>query len=356
MGVSPIPELTTAKRPAAPRETNGPAARLQGAARTLGAAIGTQNLSLIIALALLVAAISTQTDKFFLPDNLVNVMQSVVVLGIVAVVGTAVIVSGGLDLSISSVAGLSAVVAALVANSTAAGLGVAAGIGAGAAAGLVNGLIITQLRINPVITTIATLSAIKGLAFLVAPGGKPVAVTNTAFTNLGSGRVNLGFEPSIPYSVFILIFVGLLMHLLLRYATIGRAIYAIGGNERAARLSGVRLTRIRLLVYALSGAAAGLAGALLAAQTFTGAPEASPDLLFDVITACFLGGCALEGGRGTAVGVLLGVILLGVLDNGMSLIGIQTFYQLVAKGLLLVVAVGIQQWRAHRAERVELRA
>lgn len=322
--------------------------------RAIVEAIGTQNLSLLLALGVLVILISTQTDKFFLPENLVNVLQSVVIVGIVAVVATAVIVSGGLDLSVGSVAGLSGVVGALVVNSTGAWLGIAAGIGTGLAAGIVNGLIITALRVNPVIATLATLSAVRGLAFLVAPGGKPVGVLDATFTDLGSGRVDLGFKPGIPYTVFLLVAVAIAMHLLLRYTATGRSIYAVGGNERAARLAGIRLTRVRLLLYGLSGAAAGLAGVVLAAQTFIGAPDSSTDLLFDVITACFLGGCALEGGKGTVVGVLLAVVLLGVLDNGMSLLGIETFYQLVAKGLLLVFAVAMQQWRAHRAERVEL--
>jgi ribose transport system permease protein/L-arabinose transport system permease protein len=348
-----MPELTS--EPGSAADAGMERGLFANVRRVFGAAsqaIGPQNVSLLAALVVLVALISTQTDKFFLPENLVNVAQSVVVVGIVAVVGTAVIVSGGLDLSVGSVAGLSGVVAALVANSVAPALGVAAGIAAGACAGLVNGLIVTQLRINPVITTIATLSAIRGLAFLVAPGGRPVGVRSAGFTHLGTGRVDLGFEPSIPYSVFLLLAVVLAMHLLLRYTGTGRAIYALGGNERAARLSGIRLTRMRLLVYTLSGAAAGLAGTLLAAQTFTGAPEPAPELLFDVITACFLGGCALEGGSGTPIGVLLAVILLGVLDNGMSLIGVETFYQLLAKGLLLIIAVGVQQWRARRSERI----
>ena len=180
--------------PAAPRPR--PTARERR--RAIVEAIGTQNLSLLLALGVLVILISTQTDKFFLPENLVNVLQSVVIVGIVAVVATAVIVSGGLDLSVGSVAGLSGVVGALVVNSTGAWIGIAAGIGVGLAAGLVNGLIITALRVNPVIATLATLSAVRGLAFLVAPGGKPVGVLDETFTNLGSGRVNLGFEPGIP--------------------------------------------------------------------------------------------------------------------------------------------------------------
>jgi ribose transport system permease protein/L-arabinose transport system permease protein len=348
-----MPDLLTEPSAGAGRSTS-PQRSLRRAWRAAGDAIGTQNLSLLLALAALVALICTQTDKFLLPENLVNVAQSVVVVGVVAVVATAVIVSGGLDLSVGSVAGLSGVVAALVTNSASPLLGIAAGVAVGLAAGVVNGLIITVLRINPVIATLATLSAIRGLSFLVAPEGKPVGVLEKGFTDFGTGRINLGFEPSIPYSVFLLIAVALAMHVALRYTRTGRAIYAVGGNERASRLSGIRLTRLRLAVYGMSGAAAGLAGTLIAAQTFTGAPDPAPDLLFDVITACFLGGCALEGGRGTVVGVLLAVVLLGVLDNGMSLLGIETFYQLVAKGLLLIFAVGVQQWRAHRAERVEL--
>jgi ribose/xylose/arabinose/galactoside ABC-type transport system permease subunit len=318
--------------------------------------VGTQNLSLILALAALVTIIGTQTDRFFVPENLVNVAQSVVIVGIVAAAATAVIISGGLDLSVGSVAGLSGVVGALVVNSTSAWLGIAAGIATGFGAGILNGIIVTALRVNPVISTLATLSALRGLSFLIAPGGKPVGVVNGTFTDLGSGRVNLGFDPHIPYTVFLLVAVVVGMHVLLRYTATGRAIYAVGGNERAARLAGIRLTRMRLLLYGLSGAAAGLAGVVLAAQTFIGAPDSSTDLLFDVITACFLGGCALEGGKGTVVGVLLAVVLLGVLDNGMSLLGIATFYQLVAKGLLLVLAVAVQQWRAHHAERVQLRS
>src|ERR1044072_6631677 len=179
--------------PAAPRPR--PTARERR--RAIVEAIGTQNLSLLLALGVLVILISTQTDKFFLPENLVNVLQSVVLVGIVAVVATAVIVSGGLDQSVRSVTGLSGIVGALVVNSTGAWIGIAAGIGVGLAAGLVNGLIITALRVNPVIATLATLSAVRGLAFLVAPGGKPVGVLDETFTNLGSGRVNLGFEPGI---------------------------------------------------------------------------------------------------------------------------------------------------------------
>lgn len=349
-------ELMTESDPTATPDEPGRRASRGRYVQRVREAIGTQNLSLLLALLVLVVAIRTQTDKLLLSSNLVNLAQSIVIVGIVAVVATAVIVSGGLDLSVGSVAGLSAVVAALVTEHTAALLGVATAVATGLVVGLINGLIITVLRINAVIATLATLSAVRGLAFLVAPDGKPVGVLDRTFTKLGSGRLDLGFEPGIPYSVFMLVAVVAAMHLLLRYTATGRSIYATGGNERAARLAGIRVTRVRLLVYGLSGAAAGLAGVILASQTFSGAPDAAPDLLFDVITACFLGGCALGGGRGTVIGVLLAVVLLGVLDNGMSLLGIPTFYQLVAKGLLLIFAVGVQQWREHRSQRMVVNA
>lgn len=349
-------ELMTETDPTATSPEPGRREQLSRHAQWVRDAVGTQNLSLLLALLVLAIVIRTQTDKLLLSSNLVNLAQSIVVVGIVAVVSAAVIVSGGLDLSVGSVAGLSAVVAALVTEHTAAMLGILTAVVVGLVVGLINGLIITVLRINAVIATLATLSAVRGIAFLVAPDGKPVGVLDADFTKLGTGRLNLGFEPGIPYSVFLLAAVVVAMHLLLRSTATGRSVYAIGGNERAARLAGVRVMRLRLLVYGLSGAAAGLAGVIIASQTFSGAPDAAPDLLFDVITACFLGGCALEGGRGTVVGVLLAVVLLGVLDNGMSLLGIATFYQLVAKGLLLVFAVGVQQWRAHRAQRMVVSA
>jgi ribose/xylose/arabinose/galactoside ABC-type transport system permease subunit len=307
--------------------------------------VGLQNVSLLIALALLVALISTRTDKFWLPTNLLNIGVAVSLVGLVAVVQTVVIVSGGLDISVGSIAGLASVSAALVLQATGnqTALGILAAIVAGIACGVVNGLIITVLKVNPVIATLATLSAFRGIALLFT-GGSAVGVLDERFNEIGSGRP-LG----IPFPIIVLAVVAIVVHVLLRYTVWGRNIYAIGGNPIAARLSGVNLNRYRLSVYVLSGIGAAIAGIVLTARTHSGQPQSgSQGLELEAVTAALLGGCSLSGGRGTVIGTMLAVVLLGTLTNGMILLGIQSFYQLVAKGALLVLAVAIQQYRLSR--------
>jgi ribose transport system permease protein len=308
-------------------------------------AVGLQNVSLLIALAVLVALISTQTDKFWLPNNLLNIGVAVSLVGLVAVVQTVVIVSGGLDISVGSIAGFASVSAALALQATGNNtvLGILAALGAGIVCGVINGLIITVLRVNPVIATLATLSAFRGVA-LLATNGSAIGVLDGRFNEIGSGRP-LG----IPIPIIILAGFALLIHVLLRYTVWGRNIYAMGGNPIAARLSGVDLNRYRMAVYVLSGIGAAIAGIVLTARTHSGQPQSgSQGLELEAITAALLGGCALNGGKGTIFGTMLAVVLLGALTNGMILLGIQSFYQLVAKGALLVLAVTIQQYRLSR--------
>jgi ribose transport system permease protein/L-arabinose transport system permease protein len=309
--------------------------------------VGAQNLSLIIALLLLVTVISLQTDKFLSPANLLNIGLAIALLGLVAIGETVVIVSGGLDVSVGSTAGLASVASALAVGATGTAIGgVAVGIIAGALAGLTNGLIITVGRVNPVIATLATFSAFKGFAFLLS-NGSAVAVTDAAFNALGSGRIM-----GIPIPLLILIGVAIAIHLMLRTMDLGRNIYALGGSLAAARLAGVPVRRYQMGAYILSGAIAGLAGVLLTARTTSGQPASgSQGLELEAITAAFLGGCALGGGSGTIVGTMLGVIIIGTLNNGLILLNVPTFYQLVAKGVLLVVAVMISEWRLSREGR-----
>jgi L-arabinose transport system permease protein len=307
-------------------------------------AVGAQNVSLLIALALLVAIIGVQNDAFFLTSNLINIGVAVSLLGVVAIVMTVVIVSGGLDISVGSTAGLASVAAAeAMTHVDSAVLGIAAGLACGALAGLLNGLFITVGRVNPVIATLATYSAYRGVAFAVT-NGEAVTIDNDTFVTLGSDRV-----AGIPVPVIVLALVAVAFFVFLRHTDIGRNIYAMGGNPVAARLAGISLSKYRLGIYTLSGTVAGLAGVLLAAKTLAGEPSAGTNgLELEAITAALLGGCALAGGKGTIVGALLGVIILGVLDNGLILLNVASFYQLIAKGALLVVAVMIQEWRSGR--------
>jgi ribose/xylose/arabinose/galactoside ABC-type transport system permease subunit len=357
-----------------------------GALRRMIGFIGADNLSLMFALVLLIFLVTVVSgwfgldggDKFFSWQNLWNSLaQAIVIVGLLAVGETVVIVAGALDISVGSLASIGSVVSAsvLVGVGTVGSIpfiptdnvfvAVLAGIMAGALAGMLNGLIVTKLRVNPIIATLGTLAAFAGFAFLLAPEGKPVGVlTQPQFTWLAQGRFgqDLSIPPlggakwtGIPVLTVILVIVAIITHILMAYTDFGRAIYAIGGNETAARLAGINLTRVRILMYMLSGGIAGLAGVLLTARTTSGNPVNGTGLELQAITAVFLGGAATDGGRGTIFGTFLAVILVGVLNNGMNLLGFNTFIQRVALGLLLIAAVAISQWRQARTEQARTR-
>lgn len=348
--------------------------------------VGADNLSLIFALVILVLLVSVVSrwfglqggDKFFSWQNLWNSLaQAIVIVGLLSIGETIVIIAGALDISVGSVASIGSVVAAsvLVGTGTVGALhifptgnvviAIFAGILAGMIAGMINGWIVTGLKVNPTIATLGTLAAFAGIAFLLAPDGKPIGVAvQPQFTWLAQGRfmanapiMALGGSKwtGIPILTIILVIVAILIHIVMRYTDFGRAIYAIGGNPTAARLAGINITRIRIIMYVISGGIAGLAGTLLAARTTSGNPINGNGLELQAITAVFLGGAATAGGKGTIMGTFLAVILVGVLNNGMNLLGFNTFIQRVALGLLLVAAVAISQWRQARAERARKR-
>ncbi len=362
--------------------TASPARGGAAAGRRLIGFIGADNLSLMFALVVLVFLVTvasrwfglTGGDKFFSWQNLMNSLaQAIVIVGLLAIGETVVIVAGALDISVGSIASVGSVVAAsvLVGTGTVGALkilptnnvllAVLGGIMAGALAGAINGLIVTQLRVNPIIATLGTLAAFAGFAFLLAPEGKPIGVlTQPQFTWLAQGRFlqDLAIPPlagskwtGIPVLTVVLVLVAILVHIIMTYTDFGRAIYAIGGNATAARLAGINLSRVRILMYMLSGSIAGLAGVLLTARTTSGNPVNGTGLELQAITAVFLGGAATAGGKGTIFGTFLAVILVGVLNNGMNLLGFNTFIQRVALGLLLIAAVAISQGRQARAER-----
>jgi ribose transport system permease protein/L-arabinose transport system permease protein len=342
--------------------------------------IGADNLSLIFALVVLVFLITVASswfglqggNKFFSWQNLWNSLaQAIVVVGLLAVGETVVIIAGALDISVGSIASIGSVVSAsvLVGAGVAGGIlptdnvwiAVLAGIIAGVIAGMVNGFVVTVLRVNPIIATLGTLAAFGGVAFLLAPDGKPIGVlTQPQFTWLAQGRFFTGANipplggtnwTGIPVLTVILVIVAIFVHILMTYTDFGRAIYAIGGNATAARLAGINLSRVRVLMYMLSGGIAGLAGVLLTSRTTSGNPINGTGLELQAITAVFLGGAATAGGKGTVMGTFLAVILVGVLNNGMNLLGFNTFTQRVALGFLLIAAVAISQWRQARAEQ-----
>ena len=321
------------------RTTHAPEPRLRQALSV----VGVQNLSLLLALALLSAFIGVQNRDFFRLANLEVIGTAVAVLGVLAVGQTLVMLLGGLDISVGSQAGVASIVAAMVFTSTgSAVVGVGAALLVGVLAGLVNAVLIVYGRVNAVIATLATFAAYRGLANLVSNGrAQGYTGADPLFIFLARGTV-LG----IPVLIWVFLLLAAAVHVLLRYTDVGRNVYAAGGNSTAARLSCIDLNKYVVSAYVLMGLFAAVAGILLTARTGSGQPvSGSQGLELQAITAAALGGAALQGGKGTVVGTVLAVVLLGVLTNGLQILGVNSFWQDIAQGLLLVAAVVLQQRR-----------
>ena len=317
----------------------------QSLAEAIVGRVGMHNLSLMLALLVLVLVFSSiRGDVFLSMRNLVNMGMGIAILGVLAISQTAVIVSGGLDISVGSIVGLTTVAVATAIQSTElASMGIAAGIVVGAVAGLVNGIIITYGRVNAVIVTLGTMAIFRGVAFIIS-NGQSISIFNDAFRLIGTGRI-LG----IPFPIWLLVATAVLFQLFLAKSIVGRNFYAIGGNPIVAKFAGINLNRYRVGIYVMSGAVAGIGGILLAARTGSGQPvSGSQGLELEAITAAFLGGCAMQGGKGTVAGALLGVAVIGILNNGMILTSVPTFYQLLAKGSLLILAVIFAEYQQNK--------
>lgn len=299
-----------------------------------------QAVLLAILLLAMIAGFSIASPYFLSVLNLTNMLLSVSVIGTMAAVSTLVLVSRGLDLSVGSIVGLVGVVTAgLLAWGAHWSIAVAGGLAAGLACGALNGLLIVSLGINSIIVTIGTLSIYRGLAY-IATEGQTLFVSDEALLTLGAGRI-----VAIPWSVLLMAAVFLLCHVVATYTRVGRTCYAIGANPRASRLSGVPLGSYRFWIFVASGLSAAVSGVLLIGQSATAVPAAGIGYELLVITAVLLGGSSLHGGEGRVSGTLLGVLIIGVLNNGMTLLGVNSYYQIVAHGLLLLLAVALDQVR-----------
>ncbi len=308
--------------------------------------IGIHNISLLMALTVLVVIFGTlRGDVFFSSRNILNIGLAITILGVLAMSQTVVIVAGGLDISVGSIVGLTTVATAMLIQATGfSTAGIVAGLVVGALAGLVNGVIITYGRVNAVIATLGTMAIFRGFAFILSDG-QSISIFNDTFRFMGIGRI-LG----LPFPIWVLIASAVLFQLFLAKTIVGRNVYALGGNPVVARFSGINVNRYRVGIYVMSGVVAGLAGILLAARTGSGQPiSGSQGLELEAITAAVLGGCALQGGKGTIPGAILGVAIIGILNNGMILTSVPTFYQLLAKGSLLILAVVIAEYQQNRA-------
>jgi ribose/xylose/arabinose/galactoside ABC-type transport system permease subunit len=293
-----------------------------------------------------IIAIFAQLSPFFLTrNNFLNIGVGVSILGIVAATQTMVIISRGFDLSVGSTVALAGVVTAEILTSGGSdALAVAGAIAVGLVVGLVNGFLITVVHVNPLITTLATLAIVRGIAYVWTDALTQV-FPGPNLRWLGTGRV----FGDIPVSVLIMLAVFVAVWLTLRFTTFGRALFAVGGNPRAALLAGIDVGRVQWLAYIISGLSAGFAGAILAAQLSAGSPQAATGLELNVVAAVVLGGASLAGGRGRVWGTLLGALIMETLRNGLVLTDVSSFYQMIAWGLVLLLAVVIDQLRRGEA-------
>ncbi len=297
-----------------------------------------QRGSILIALLAICLILSLMTPNFLTVANLINVARQISLNGILAVGVTFVLLTGGVDLSLGSLVALTGVVAATFAHpgDYPVVVPIAMGILAGTACGFVNGTVVTWGKVAPFIATLGMMTIARGLALLVS-GGRPVSNMSPELTRLG------GELAGLPIPVLILLVVTLAAGFFLANTRMGRHVYAVGGNERAARSAGISVPRVKLFVYTLCGALAGLAGVVLAARITTGQPNAGLGYELDAIAAVVIGGTSLSGGVGGVGGTLLGALLIGVINNGLDLLNVSSYYQQIVKGMIIVGAVWLDQ-------------
>jgi ribose transport system permease protein len=284
------------------------------------------------------------SDRFLTPSNLMNIAVQTSIIAIIAIGMTFVILTAGIDLSVGSVVALCGALAAGLAVRQELGTFVGIGLAllAGAAVGVINGLLVVRGKMPPFVATLSTLAIARGLT-LVYTEGRPISGIDERFTFLGSGEI-LG----IATPVIILAIVFVIAYIVLRSTRFGNYVYATGGNEEVSRLAGVRTSIITLSVYIISGFLAALGGVLLVARLWSAQPNAAVGLELDAIAAPVLGGVSLFGGVGNVTGALVGAFILGILSNGLNLMGVPSFWQQVIKGVVLILAVMLDVFTKRR--------
>jgi ribose transport system permease protein len=295
-----------------------------------------QKLGPMLALVIVCIGLAVLSPDFRTVGNLLDVMRQVSINAVISFGMTLTILLGGIDLSVGSVLAVSSVLTALLMKGGhGAVLAATIGLVAGALMGSLNGVVIAKGKVAPFIATLGTMTLLRGIALVLSKGSPISNFGNDFFSLLGGGYlIHL-----IPLPVIWMLIIFTLFWFLLAKTVFGRHVYATGGNSEAARLSGVKTDRVQILVYTISGAMAAVAGVILASRLDSAQPTAGAGYELDAITAVVLGGTSLSGGRGWIFGTLVGALLIGVLNNGLNLIGVSAFYQQVAKGAVILIAV-----------------
>ncbi|MGG0658375.1 ribose ABC transporter permease [Rummeliibacillus pycnus] len=295
-----------------------------------------QKLGPLLGLLLIIIIISIMSPSFLTATNIFNVLRQVSISALIAFGMTFVILTGGIDLSVGSTLALTgAISAGMLASGMDPILAMLIGLALGAVLGAVNGVIIAKGKVAPFIATLATMTIYRGIT-LVYTDGKPVSGLGDSMVFQMFGK---GYFLGIPVPVITMIVAFFVLYFILRKTTFGRRVYAIGGNEEASRLSGINVDRITIAVYSLTGMLAALSALILTSRLNSAQPTAGESYELDAIAAVVLGGTSLTGGRGWIFGTLVGALIIGVLNNGLNLIGVSSFFQQVVKGVVILIAV-----------------
>lgn len=280
------------------------------------------------------------TDRFFTLDNMFNVLRQVSTNGIIALGMTLVIICGGIDLSVgSTLAFAGTICCGLIEGGMPVGLAVLIGLLCGAVFGFANGVLVARVKMPPFIVTLATMQMIRGGAYIYSQGS-PIRVIDDSFNMIGNGYMGV-----IPIPVIIFVIVAFIIFLILHRSKQGMYMYAVGGNKNCANYSGINSKRVEISVYVISGICAALSGIILASRMYSGQPTSGEGAEMDAIAAAVLGGTSFSGGAGTVWGTLIGILIIGVMNNGLNILNVASYYQLLLKGAIILLAIYVDMFK-----------
>jgi len=298
----------------------------------------------IVLVVILTFIIFAVLDSQFLTwTNILNMIRQTAINGILAAGMTFVILTGGIDLSVGAIVALSGVCGVYFSLHMPTPLAVLLGVCVGALAGFVNGFLTAKTRLPSIIVTLGSMTYLRGIAYVVT-GGYPLVLVSESFKKIG-----MGYLGPVPIPIVIMLLVYVVFFVILRYTVFGRNVYMIGGNKEAAYLTGINVVPRLVWVYTISGICSAVAGIILAARLFSGQPNVGTGYELDAIAAVVLGGTSLAGGMGTIIGSLFGAIFMGALSNGLTLMSVPYYWQLIIKGLVIILAIYIDHLRQRNA-------
>lgn len=299
-----------------------------------------RNSGILIGLAAICAVVAIRSNAFLTYDNIMNVLRQIAQNMFLASGMTMILIAGGIDLSVGAVVGVIGVIVGMMIN---AGVPIPVAIILclliGAGFGSVNGLILSRTTLPPFIVTFAMMTILRGTTYVVT-GGTTVRIDDRNFIAVGTG-----YTLGVPNPVWYMAIVLIVVYIILNKTKLGRHIYAIGGNQKAAEFSGINVKNVRLFVYVFSGLMGALAGIVLAARSYSGQPTAGNGAEMDAIEAVVLGGASMAGGYGFIGGTIIGALIIGVMNNGLNLMHIDSYYQMIAKGIIVLIAVYVDYIR-----------